>query len=116
MRVLYHITRPDNMYAMRLMAEGYRDAFRDLGHTFAFVSIRDNFSTQLRAFSPDLLVLVVSMTLLVLVIPEFRRLLLPLRLQHRALMLVPVLGQTLRDLLQPVLMVSCFSLIHRSLP
>ena len=56
MRVLYHITRPDNMYAMRLMAEGYRDAFRDLGHTFAFVSIRDNFSTQLRAFSPDLLV------------------------------------------------------------
>ena len=56
MRVLYHITHRDNMYASRLQAEGYRDAFRDMGHTFEFVSIRDNFSTKLRIFGPDLLV------------------------------------------------------------
>lgn len=44
------------MYAMRLAAEGYRDAFRDLGHSFEFVTIRDNFSSVLGAFRPDLLI------------------------------------------------------------
>ena len=54
-RVLYHITHEENLYASRFIARGYRDAFRSLGHTCEFVSIRDHVLDHIRTFKPDLL-------------------------------------------------------------
>lgn len=54
--MLYHITHEDNLYAMRFIGRGFRDAFRDLGHEFEFVSLRDDIGSKLESFQPDLFI------------------------------------------------------------
>lgn len=54
MRVLWHISDPGGAYAGRYIAEGYRDAFIDLGHEFHFLVRGESFSEVYRRVRPDL--------------------------------------------------------------
>lgn len=53
-RVLYHLPNRHNLYAGRFIHEGYRDAFTDLGHTFATFTNRERLAQALEATQPDL--------------------------------------------------------------
>lgn len=56
MKVLYHLPSVHSMYAGRFIAQGYQDAFTDLGHVFRLVGNTENVLRVAEEYSPDLFI------------------------------------------------------------
>lgn len=54
MRILFHLTHKNNLYASRFIYEGYKDAFTDLGHEFYTYTNNDNLAEMLEEHKPDI--------------------------------------------------------------
>lgn len=54
MNILFHLNYPAGLGADRWIAEGYRDAFGDLGHSCAFLTERDDPQSVLAQMRPDI--------------------------------------------------------------
>ena len=54
LRILYQIPSLESVYATRFIYEGYRYAFKDLGHKFRPYTSRDNLKKVLDEFRPDI--------------------------------------------------------------
>jgi len=56
MKVVYQIPHLETVYAVRYIYEGYKNAFKDMGHEFRPYTAKDNLQNLLESFAPDIFI------------------------------------------------------------
>jgi spore maturation protein CgeB len=56
MKILYHFVNPDTIYAGKSIYNGYKNAFKDLGHEFETLTKTSNLKETFDRYSPDIFI------------------------------------------------------------